>query len=111
MTIKQRLDKFILTDGFHIVVDLEKSQLSWIVDQETGNRYLDCYSQFASQPIGWNHPYLNPYKESIQKASMYKIANSDMYSEIYATFVEELSNITPDFNNYFFIDDRCSDRF
>tara|TARA_R110002051_G_scaffold290547_3_gene354052 strand:+ start:707 stop:1714 length:1008 start_codon:yes stop_codon:yes gene_type:complete len=33
-----------------------------------------------------------------------KLANSDMYSEVYADFVKDFSEITPDFKHYFFID-------
>jgi L-lysine 6-transaminase len=33
-----------------------------------------------------------------------KLANSDMYSEEYAHFVDKFSEITPDFKHYFFID-------
>ena len=52
------LSQYILTDGFHVVADLDKSHGSWVVDAESGKKYLDCYSQFASQPLGWNHPVL-----------------------------------------------------
>ena len=46
----------ILVDGFHLVVDLEKSHGSYMVDALQGKEYLDCYSYFASLPIGHNHP-------------------------------------------------------
>ena len=54
----ERLGNHILVDGFHVVVNTEASHDSYIVDAENGKEYLDCYSQFASQPLGWNHPYL-----------------------------------------------------
>ena len=102
--IIDRLSQHILTDGFHIVVDTRKSRGSWIVDLETGNKYLDCYSQFASQPLGWNHKSLEEAQSELGRVGMHKIANSDMYSEEYASFVEKFSEITPDFKHYFFID-------
>ena len=40
--IIEQLDRYIITDGFHIVVDLQRSLGSWITDLE-GYRYLDCY--------------------------------------------------------------------
>ena len=98
------LSQYILTDGFHIIVDLDKSQGSWIVDAESGKRYLDCYSQFASQPIGWNHPSLIAAQKELGRIAMHKLANSDMYSKPYAEFVERFANITRDFRHYFFID-------
>ncbi len=104
MSVKKRLSKFILTDGFHLTIDTERSQGSWLVDKETGKRYLDCYSQFASQALGWNHPSLLKYESLLGKVALHKIANSDMYSEVYADFVEEFATITRDFKYYFFIE-------
>jgi len=102
--IIDRLSQHILTDGFHVVVDTSKSHGSWIVDLETGKEYLDCYSQFASQPLGWKHPALIKAQNEIGSAGRVKLANSDMYSEEYVNFVEKFSEITPDFKHYFFID-------
>jgi len=99
-----RLSKHILTDGFHVVVDPEESHGSWIIDAETGQHFLDCYSQFASQPLGWNHPSLVSAQFHLGKAALHKLANSDMYSRDYVNFVEKFAEITPDFSHYFFID-------
>lgn len=104
MSVIERLKKHILVDGFHVTVDLKKSEGSWIVDADTGKRYLDCYSQFASQPLGWNHPGLHKVRDKLADAALHKLANSDMYSEPYCEFVEAFAGITPDFNYYFFID-------
>ena len=100
----ERLGNHILVDGFHVVVNTEASHDSYIVDAENGKEYLDCYSQFASQPLGWNHPYLLKAQNHLGKAALHKIANSDMYSEDYADFVDCFSEITPDFSHYFFVD-------
>jgi len=102
--IMSRLSKHILTDGFHVVVDPEESHGSWIIDAETGQHFLDCYSQFASQPLGWNHPSLVSAQFHLGKAALHKLANSDMYSRDYVNFVEKFAEITPDFSHYFFID-------
>jgi len=102
--IIERLKEHILVDGFHVVVDTEKSDGSWVVDKETGKRYLDCYSQFASQPLGWNHPELKKHESSMGKVALHKIANSDMYSEVYADFVDKFSQTAcPQFDHFFFI--------
>lgn len=99
-----RLKEHVLVDGFHVVVDLEKSQGSWVVDKESGKRYLDCYSQFASQALGWNHPSLNQHEKELGKIALHKIANSDMYSDIYADFVDSFSSIAcPEFEHFFFV--------
>ena len=54
--VQGRLARHVLTDGFQIILDLPNSCGSWIVDAETGERYLDLYSFFASAPLGINPP-------------------------------------------------------
>ena len=98
-TVTDSLKKYILVDGFHVVADDFLSHGCWVSDYENCKKYLDCYSQFASQPLGWNH---EAYKNTAYPA--HKLANSDMYSNGYATFVEDFAEITPDFKHYFFID-------
>jgi len=101
MGVISDLKKYVLVDGFHVVADLEKSHGSWVVDKETGKEYLDCYSQFASQALGWNHPSLDCDFGDVIK---HKMANSDMYTETYRDFVDKFAEVTPDFDHYFFID-------
>ena len=36
--VRGRLARHVLTDGFHIILDLRRSCGSWIVDAETGDR-------------------------------------------------------------------------
>ena len=102
--IIEGLSQYILTDGFHVVVDPDKSKGSWIVDAESGKKYLDCYSQFASQALGWNHPALVSAQSHLGKVAMHKLANSDMYSQEYHDFVERFASTTRDFDHYFFIE-------
>lgn len=98
-----RLRKHVLVDGFHVVADLNNSEGSWVVDADTGKRYLDCYSQFASQPLGWNHPSLEVYRDYLGGVALHKMANSDMYSETYADFVDSFASICPEFEHFFFV--------
>ena len=97
------LKKHILVDEDAIVIDLENSVGSWLVDKRTGKSYLDCFSQFASQPVGWNHPKVIGQKDRLVNASLHKVANSDMYTQEYADFVETFAKITPDFPHHFYI--------
>src|SRR5450756_2246387 len=46
----------MLVDGFDLVVDLKKSQGSYIYDSRFNKRYLDFFSFFASSAVGMNHP-------------------------------------------------------
>jgi len=52
------LKENILEDGFHAVIDLEKSHDAVIVDALKGKEYLDCYGYFATLPVGHSHPKL-----------------------------------------------------
>jgi L-lysine 6-transaminase len=88
------LKKHILVDGFHIIVDLQKSHGSYIVDAATGKEYLDFYTYFASLPIGHNHPKLlgdERFMAALRSAALANPANSDIYCKEYAAFVEQFA--------------------
>src|ERR1700756_805833 len=53
------LEKHILVDGFKLVIDLEKSHGSHLVDAPTGRELIDLYSFYASMPVGYNHPHFD----------------------------------------------------
>ncbi len=103
--VLETLKKYTIADGIqHIVVNPECSVGSWVHDSRTGKKYLDCMSQFASQPLGWNHPGFDHCAEKFKDVLKVKIANSDMYVPEYAEFVQAFADVTPDFKHYFFID-------
>ncbi|UWS69864.1 hypothetical protein [Streptomyces noursei] len=52
--VHERLARHLLVDGFPFVLDLERSQGSWLVDAISGDAYLDMYTFFASSPLGIN---------------------------------------------------------
>ncbi len=97
----------ILVDGFHLVIDLEKSHGSVIVDALEGKEYLDCYGYFATLPIGHNHPKMEDegFRRSLMTAALGNPANSDIYSREFAGFVKIFREIAvPDeFKHLFFI--------
>ena len=97
----------ILVDGFHVVIDLEKSHGAVIVDALTGKEYLDCYGYFATLPVGHNHPGMSDegFRESLMTAALANPANSDIYSRQFAGFVKifrELA-VPDDFRYLFFV--------
>ena len=104
--VRNVLGKHILTDGLPQIIDFEKSEGSWMVDKATGQRYLDCFGQFASLPLGYNHPRLLQYKDRLTQAALCKVVNSDLYSCEYASFVQTLfKKALPDHFKYaFFIE-------
>lgn len=96
------LSKYILADKHAVVVDLQRSYGSWLVDED-GKERLDCFSQFASQPLGWNHPKVKERSGRLFHVAIHNIANSDVYTNEYMKFVETFARITPDFTHHFFI--------
>ena len=87
-SVKDRLGRYLLADGKDIVIDLGASKGSWLVDRATGDRYLDCFSMVASMAIGYNHDKLLAAAEELGRIAINKPANSDIYSEEMAEFVE-----------------------
>ena len=106
--VVSELEKHILVDGFKIVIDLDKSHGSRLVDASTGRSYIDLYSFYASQPIGYNHPHFQKaeVEAELLAAARIKVANSDVYSTPYATFVDTFARVMglPPLGRYFFIE-------
>jgi len=105
--VRPTLQRFQLVDGFQLVVDLERSQGVWLVDAISGARYLDCFTCFASMPLGYNHPGLNEagFGEELLKAARHKISNSDLYTQQMAAFVKAFGErVTPEgFPHHFWV--------
>src|SRR5213082_2507067 len=102
------LEKHVLMDGFKIVIDLERSRGSHMYDAATGRRLIDLYGFFGSLTIGFNHPAFDDpaVKEDLLRAAKFKVANSDIYSDGYAEFVETFSRVAgfPPLDRYLFIE-------
>src|SRR5437868_15525350 len=80
--VHESLAKHLLVDGFDLVVDLEKSQGTWIHDARTGKRFLDFFTFFASSPIGLNHPKMfeASFQKKLMRAAVNKPSSSDAYT-------------------------------
>src|SRR5215471_1972123 len=102
------LEKHILVDGFKLVFDIEKSHGSRFVDAATGRELIDLYSFYASQPVGFNHPYFDrpEVKADLLAAAKVKVANADVYTSHYATFVSTFARVVgmKPLDRYFFIE-------
>src|SRR5256885_2032656 len=102
------LGEHILLDGFKIVLDLEKSRGSYLYDAANGHRLIDLYGFFGSMPVGFNHPYFDQpeVQRDLLRAAKAKVANSDVYSEAYAEFVETFARVAglPPLEKYLFIE-------
>jgi len=110
MTVKQGiapenvikvLGKHLLTDGYDIVLDFEKSKTPYIYDSKNKKQYLDFFTFFASNPLGVNHPKVVNNDEFVKKIghiALHKPSNSDIYTQTYAEFLETFDRVgIPDY--------------
>jgi L-lysine 6-transaminase len=89
------LARHMLADGYDIVMDLQKSRGSWVFDSRRGRRVLDFFTNFASCPIGYNHPRLDnaEFRGKLAEVALNKPANSDIYTTYMAEFVETFARV------------------
>src|SRR5437016_2240735 len=106
--VLQTIGQHVLLDGFKVVVDLEKSRGSYLYDAASNRRLIDLYGFFGSMPVGFNHPdFANvAVQRDLLRAAKVKVANSDVYSEGYAEFVETFARVAglPPLERYLFIE-------
>jgi L-lysine 6-transaminase len=100
------LSRHMLADGYDIVMDLRKSKGSWLFDSRRGRNVLDFFTNFASVPIGYNHPKMDTpeFRDRIADAAVNKPANSDIYTTHMAEFVETFARLAvpPSLNSHMF---------
>jgi L-lysine 6-transaminase len=97
--VHARLAEHLLIDGFKLVLDVERSHGSWLVDARDGVEYLDMYTFFASAPLGANPPGIvdDPeFMAVLGRVAASKPANPDMYSTHLAEFVETFVRVLGD---------------
>jgi L-lysine 6-transaminase len=105
--VHKTLSKYIIVDGFDFVLDLRKSKGCQIYDSRENKYFLDCFSFFASAPLGCNHPKLsNPeFIKKIGEVAVNKPTNSDIYTVELANFVDSFARhaVPSYFKHLFFI--------
>jgi 4-aminobutyrate aminotransferase-like enzyme len=67
--VHEVLGRSLLVDGFEMVLDLEASRGSRLVDARDGSSYLDLFTFFASSALGMNHPRWLPTRSSARSCS------------------------------------------
>jgi L-lysine 6-transaminase len=106
--VLETIEQHVLLDGFKVVVDLDKSRGSYLHNAVSGKRLIDLYGFFGSMPIGFNHPHFDDpaVQRDLLRAAKVKIANSDVYSQGYAEFVETFERVAglPPLERYLFIE-------
>ncbi|GAA3156441.1 L-lysine 6-transaminase [Planomonospora alba] len=107
MDVHGRLARHLLVDGYRLVLDLERSRGSRLVDARTGRSYLDFYTFFASAPLG-----VNPFGDDpdflalLGRVAANKPANSDLYTAHLADFTETFTRVLgdPELPHLFFVE-------
>ena len=106
--VLQTIDQHVLLDGFKIVIDLDKSRGSYLFDAASNRPLIDLYGFFGSMPVGFNHPYFeqSDVQRDLLRAAKFKVANSDIYSQSYAEFVDAFARVVgfPPLDRYLFIE-------
>ena len=89
------LRRHLITDGLDLVLDLEESHGAWMRCARTGRDFLDCFSYFATNPIGHNHPGVRDpaFVERLGRVAVHNPSNSDFYTVEMARFVDTFSRI------------------
>ncbi len=105
--VHNTLSKYMLADGFDLVLDLKKSKGCRIYNSRTERFMLDCFSFFASAPLGCNHLKLTTpeFIKKMGELAVNKPTNSDLYTVEMAEFVESFSKhaVPKDFHHLFFV--------
>jgi len=97
--VHQELSRSMLVDGFDLVLDLQRSAGSYLVDARDGRRFLDMFTFVASSALGMNHPALADDKEfrvELLNAALNKPSNPDVSTVAMAGFVETFSRVLGD---------------
>ena len=103
------LRRSILTDGMDLVLDLDRSAGSRLIDARDGRSYLDMFTFFASAALGMNHPALaddEEFRAELAAAAVNKPSNSDVYTVPMARFVDAFRRVLgdPALPHLFFVD-------
>lgn len=107
--VHDALARHMLTDGFDLVLDLERSHGVRLVDARDGTTYLDMFGFFASSALGMNHPAITgdpDLQTELAIVAANKPSNSDIYSVPMARFVETFARVLgdPALPHLFFVD-------
>ncbi|MEE8349829.1 MAG: L-lysine 6-transaminase [Acidobacteriota bacterium] len=99
------ITRYLPSHGLDLVVDLQRSQGSDLVDAHSGQTYLDCFSFFATHPLGFNHPHMTSPEvvQELGQAALHKPSNSDSFTREMAGFLKTFVRVAkPDFMEHIF---------
>jgi len=100
------ISKNMLADGKSFVFDMEKSHGTYFVDELSGREYIDFFTFFASNPLGYNHPKLkdSSFLKRLTLSAIHKPSNCDIYTTFLAEFVDTFNRVAmPDSMPHLFL--------
>jgi L-lysine 6-transaminase len=100
------ISKNMLADGKSIIFDMEKSHGTYFVDELSGREYIDFFTFFASNPLGYNHPKLkdSSFLKRLTLSAIHKPSNCDIYTTFLAEFVDTFNRVAmPDSMPHLFL--------
>ena len=91
--IRDILAQYQLADGYNLVLDMDRSHGAWLYDSIRDEPFLDCFTCFASWPLGYNHPGLNDpaFEQELLRVAKCNPSNSDLYTVEMTGFVESFA--------------------
>ncbi len=83
----------MLTEGYDLVLDLEKSKGGRLYDARRKRSFIDFFTFYASFPLSLNHPGLHEkgFEKKLLRAARHKPSTSDIYTTEEAEFVATFS--------------------
>lgn len=101
------LEKYTNKDTFNLTYDIDKSHDNYIYDSLNDRELLDCFSFFASNPIGHNHPKMNDpeFEKKLLRVAKVNPSNGDIPTMEYGEFLKVFTEVAvpKNFKNLFFI--------
>jgi len=104
--VHKTISRNMLADGSPIVFDMERSHDTYFVDAVSGREYIDFFTFFASNAVGYNHPKLKDpsFLEKLTLSAIHKPSNSDIYTTFMAEFVQKFNQVVmPDSMQHLFL--------
>jgi L-lysine 6-transaminase len=105
--VREVLSQYQLADGYDLVLDIDKSHGPWLRDSSRNEDFLDCFTCFASWPLGYNHPGLDEpeFEKEILRVAKCNPSNADVYTTEMASFVEAFgTHASPEgFDHHFWV--------
>ncbi len=89
-----------------MVLDVEGSLGTQLLDSASGRTYLDLFGFYASSALGMNHPKMTSdegFQHRLMLAAMNKVTNSDIRTTLMARFLDTFKRVgIPDYLPYAF---------